>query len=244
VQRVQTYSGYRYWLSNQEVTTKREETAASKQTIDTSRFEGWYASLSFYPTNSKKFMDALTIAKDAPQFIEHKDASGRIYYQAAYSSKSEEYAAFYSLFSLAKDWKTAELTINGKKMDMKRITTILDCYATKLKNDENYCFGYDEGSQNPFGCHRIGLSPKQEPWWSYGNFDSKNIWHVDKKAIVGEIQTGTKICKFCPAFSDKKVQEVYESLPEEIDSDNNKNWYRSGYSIRPIPGKDPLSNEK
>lgn len=238
IQRVHSYSGYRYWLKNQDVAIRTDVTPPS--TIDTSIFGDWYVVLSFYPTNSKNFDEVLSIAKDAPQFLEKKDASARIFYQAVYSSKMEDFYDFAKLFKISKDWKSAELSINGTKLDMKLFAPIVECYETKLRSSQDYCFGNDESTDNPFGCHKLGLIQKNEPWWSYGNFDSKNIWHINKNAIMGEIKSGMKLCRFCPAFSEKKILEVYETIPLEIDSDNDKNWYRSGYSIRPIPGKDPL----
>lgn len=238
LQRVHAYSGYRYWLKNQDVHSHREEVPVMK--IDTSIFGDWYIALSFYPTNSKKFDEVLSIAKDAPQFLESKDVSAKTYYQAVYSAKQDDFLMFVKLFKLAKDWKSSELFVNATKVDIRLFAPIIECYETKLRSDEGYCFGSEENTENPFGCHKLGLTQKNEPWWTYGNFDSKNVWHTNKKAIFGEIKTGMKLCRFCPAFSEKKALDVYENIPLEIDSDNDKNWYRSGYSLRPMPGKDPL----
>lgn len=67
------------------------------------------------------------------------------------------------------------------------------------------------------------------PWWSFGYFDKKGIWHIDKTAIKQRLEEHAfPYNNICPVFNMDKVYEELEKLPNTIDPQKEKRFERDG----------------
>jgi len=67
-------------------------------------------------------------------------------------------------------------------------------------------------------------------WLEYGAFDSKGIWHFDKKRIEHDLQSGASENENCPAFDRSQVLETLDRLPDAVDPKTDSRWsYRTSY---------------
>ncbi|KOR24141.1 tetratricopeptide repeat protein [Clostridium sp. L74] len=197
------------------------------------KFPDWYISISFGKSTSKNFPQAVGLAKMAPQYIEN-EIEGKILYQAVYSHNPDEYLQFIKLYELVSKWKSCFIVINGQVVDRKIIGGLNYCYGDKCRSgNPDFCHGASYMTDNPFGCHRIQISRYNNPWWSFGIFDTSGIWHVDKEAILKRIIQYSQPYKLCPCFSLDKVKEALEKLPNSINPQTDENWERTGDNISP-----------
>lgn len=196
-----------------------------------SEFPEWYVCISFVKSTSKNYTQAIALAQMAPKYIE-QTIDGNILHQAIYSHKPDDYLAFINLYELINNWKSSFVAINGQLVDRKIIGGINYCYGDKCRSgNPEFCYGASQFTKNPFGCHRLQVSQYNHPWWSFGDFDNKGIWHVNKKEIHERIKENAKPYYQCPAFSLEKVKEAFNNLPDKINPDKEKEWVRMGNEI-------------
>ena len=198
-----------------------------------SEFPEWYVSISFGKSRSDNFPQALALAKMAPQYIEN-DIDGQTIYQAIYSAKPQEYLAFIKLYELVSNWKSCFVVINGQMVDRKIIGGLNYCYGDKCRSgNPEFCYGASFMTENPFGCHRIQISAYNNPWWTFGSFDRKGVWMVNKEAMLKRIIEYSEPYQLCPAFSLDRVLEALNNLPDKIDPRKDKGWVVIGNAIKP-----------
>lgn len=192
-----------------------------------SKFENknnWNISISFGKSSSSNYERAIFLAKESPNYSENGQDKN-IVHQATYSSSVNDYLAFIKLYQLIGNWRSCFVFINGELTDKKIVGKLNYCYGDKCRSGNcKFCYGASEYTQNPFGCHRLQISAYNHPWWSFGILDTKNIWHVDKKAILDRINQNYIPFKNCPSFSYERVLYVLDKLPETIDYRKDKNW--------------------
>jgi hypothetical protein len=227
----------RVWLAHQSTEPVREKLYTDEEfrILGTGELKEWYVAVIFGVSKSKKYQSAIEIISKAKIQIDGKMKDGKFKHKAIFTSEKESFSLFQELFEYVKDWKNTEFVINDKLIDMKSVGEITACFGVKmLAKKENYCFGTQSSHKNPFGCHKLRLNNGNEPWWSFGHFDSGDVWHIDKRELLAQLKNRAKDTQFCPAFSWKKVMEVYENLPDTIDTNENPNWIRSGYTLQPL----------
>ncbi|HDK7162141.1 TPA: hypothetical protein PTV34_003508 [Clostridium botulinum] len=195
------------------------------------KFPDWYVSISFGKSTSKNFPQAVALAKMSPQYIEN-EIEGKILHQAVYSHNPDEYLQFIKLYELVSKWKSCFVIINGQVIDRKIIGGLNYCYGDKCRSgNPDFCYGASYMTDNPFGCHRIQISRYNNPWWSFGIFDTSGIWYVDKEALLKRIIQYSQPYKLCPCFSLDKVKEALAKLPDTINPQTDEAWQRVGDSI-------------
>lgn len=119
-------------------------------------------------------------------------------------------------------------------MDRKIVGGLNYCYGDKCRSgNPNFCFGASYMTDNPFGCHRVQISAYNNPWWSFGGFDTKGIWHVDKEAMLKRITEYSEPYCLCPAFSLDRVVDGLKKLPDTINPKTDSDWVVIGETIRP-----------
>ncbi|MCI1903884.1 MAG: hypothetical protein LKJ03_07360 [Enterococcaceae bacterium] len=207
--------------------SKKQDSEPNKQISnpdDFSIYDQWNISIGFGKSSSKNFEKALYLAKNSDRFVEDTDDSGNNIYQAFYFAK--HYLDFQRLFKLVGSWKSTFVFINGETIDNKSLGKINICFGDKLKfNDPNFCYGASEWTSNPFGCHRLMLTPSQTPWWSFGSFDKKGNWIIDKQAIKEKINYKSVLFRKCPSFNQNRALLALELLPDKISKKDSNNWY-------------------
>ena len=201
-------------------------------------YPNWYISISFGESKSQSFAQAVALAQMAPQFIIN-NVEGKKLYQAIYSDKPNEYLHFIKLYELVSNWKSCFVVLNGKIMDRKIIGKLNYCYGDKCRSGKSdFCYGASEMTENPFGCHRLQISSYNNPWTSFGQYDTSGVFHIDKIAIKNRIMDYSTPYLDCPCFSMDKVLEVLDKLPNKINKTNN---YNSSYESK--MSLDELLNE-
>lgn len=201
-------------------------------------YPDWYISISFGESKSQSFAQAVALAQMAPQFIIN-NVEGKKLYQAIYSDKPSEYLQFIKLYELVSNWKSCFVVLNGKIMDRKIIGKLNYCYGDKCRSGKSdFCYGASEMTENPFGCHRLQISSYNNPWTSFGQYDTSGVFHIDKIAIKNRIMDYSTPYLDCPCFSMDKVLEALDKLPNKINKTNN---YNSSYDSK--MSLDELLNE-
>lgn len=201
-------------------------------------YPDWYISISFGESKSQSFAQAVALAQMAPQFIIN-NVEGKKLYQAIYSDKPSEYLQFIKLYELVSQWKSCFVILNGKIMDRKIIGKLNYCYGDKCRSGKSdFCYGASEMTENPFGCHRLQISSYNNPWTSFGQYDTSGVFHIDKIAIKNRIMDYSTPYLDCPCFSMDKVLEALDKLPNKINKANN---YNSSYESK--MSLDELLNE-
>lgn len=192
-------------------------------------YPDWYISISFGESKSQSFAQAVALAQMAPQFIIN-NVEGKNLYQAVYSDKPNEYLQFITLYELVSQWKSCFVILNGKVMDRKIIGKLNYCYGDKCRSGKsNFCYGASEMTENPFGCHRLQISSYNNPWTSFGQYDTSGIFHIDKSAIRNRIMNYSTPYLDCPCFSMNRVLEALDNLPNKISKTDN---YNSSYEAK------------
>lgn len=193
----------------------------------------WTISVSFGKSTSSNYNKAVFLAKHSTNYYEDSSEKN-IIHQATYTSEPSEYLSFIKLYELVGSWKSSFVFINGKFVDRKIVGKLNYCYGDKCRSgNDRFCYGASEYTINPFGCHRLQVSECNNPWWSFGIFDTNGIWHVDKNAILDRINHHYTPFKNCPSFSYEDVLERLEELPDTINPKIDKYWVRNGDSICP-----------
>ena len=225
-------------LKNELETTVENELPISVTNIspfdEADIYKRWNISISFGKSTSKNFSKALYLAKNSDRYVEDADDQGNSVYQAFFIEKN--FLEFMRLYKLIGNWKSTFVFINGEIIDNKSLGKINICYGDKLKfNDPNFCFGASEWTSNPFGCHRLMLTPSQTPWWSFGEFNVLGDWIVNKEEIIEKIKYKAKLFEKCPAFDIERVLKVVELLPDKISRKKDKEkWYFNDSGVMPL----------
>lgn len=192
-------------------------------------YPNWYISISFGESKSPSFAQAVALAQMAPQFIIN-NVEGKNLYQAIYSDKPSEYLQFIKLYELVSQWKSCFVILNGKVMDRKIISKLNYCYGDKCRSgNSDFCYGASEMTENPFGCHRLQISAYNNPWTSFGEYDTSGVFHIDKDSIRNRIMSYSTPYLDCPCFSMDRVLEALDKLPNKISKTNN---YNSSYETK------------
>lgn len=198
------------------------ENSLSKEIV----YPDWYISISFGESKSQSFAQAVALAQMAPQFIIN-NVEGKNLYQAIYSDKPNEYLQFIKLYELVSQWKSCFVILNGKVMDRKIISKLNYCYGDKCRSGKSdFCYGASEMTENPFGCHRLQISSYNNPWTSFGQYDTSGVFHIDKIAIKNRIMDYSAPYLDCPCFSMDNILEALDNLPNKI---SKTDYYNSSY---------------
>lgn len=226
------------WLKEQDTTPVIEKKWTEEEWVyhkeDESEFPGWYVAIIANESTSKKMEVMQSYQKQSKKYEEVYLKSGKKSHKWIFTDEKESFETFLVVFEKIKGWKNCKYVIRGEVKSQKQIAEYINCFGGKqISKKENYCFGINEQLENPFGCHKIGLTNGGEPWWMFGYFDSGNVWHVDKREILIRLQESKKTLNVCPAFNWDYIMEMYENLPEEIDTNVSEEWERQGYVIRP-----------
>jgi hypothetical protein len=110
----------------------------------------------------------------------------------------------------------------------------------KLQDSLHYCYqnGYKQTSfrstfcNGDWGCKQLNSLQKHHSpsrwdmsfhWYRYGKFEG-DIWKIDKGQILQILKTEAeiKLLAACPAFSNERIEEFVNQLPDEIEV--NESW--------------------
>lgn len=206
--------------------------ALATELVNNNLLDEWNISISFGKSTSSNYSRAVFLAKQAPIYDEVGEGK-EICHQAIYTSSEKDFLDFIKLYELVGNWKSAFVFVNGNLTNKRDVGDLKYCYGDKCRSgNRNFCFGASEFTLNPFGCHRLQVSLGNHPWWDFGYFKSKNIWKIDKEAILERFEAREKpYSDICPAFNRDRVLVELAKLPDFIDLSKDKRFVRSGDSI-------------
>lgn len=174
----------------------------------------WEISLSFGPSRSPAFHQAVYLWEHSPKHILLDEPT--TIYQCFFSSSPEDFLAYLQLYEIIKSWKTTSIILNGQLMDKKIMAPIHYCYGDKCRyRKKDFCFGASEYSKNPFGCHRLSIEAYRNPWYSFGYRDG-NRFVIDKQLLRKTIEENSTIYQLCPAFDLQKILQRLDALPSVL----------------------------
>ncbi|WP_407350083.1 hypothetical protein VNN41_06610 [Lactococcus garvieae] len=163
------------------------------------------------------------MAKKSNNYIETV-SDGKTIYQAFFSAAS--YSDFETLYKLIKDWKSTFVLLNGEIIDKKAMSKLNMCLGDKVRyKDPTFCFGASEYTANPFGCHRLMITPSQKPWWEYGFFNNRKEWIIDKQQLKEQILNKSSFYENCPYFRLEKSLAVVDMLPDKLTDRKDRNYF-------------------
>jgi hypothetical protein len=184
----------------------------------------WEISITFTKTSSRAFQQTLAIAKTSPKFTEHL-VDGAPLYRATFNATPEQFFAFEGLYAITSNWKSCLVFINREMVDRKVLHDIRWCYGEKCRSgNEDYCFGYNPWTANPFGCFRLQQKALVLSWWEYGKFDSGGVWWLDKERMIRKIKAFSVVYRFCPSFNLENMLAMVDRLPAVIDPAMEPDW--------------------
>lgn len=107
-----------------------------------------------------------------------------------------------------------------------------------LSNSDSQDSGFC--ARDCFGCRQLRSINRligsgcwdYQIWYRYGYFsDNARIWHVDRKAILGQLMYEAKesLMLYCPEFSPERLSESVYELPEQIVLDE---FWEVEYDVR------------
>ena len=168
--------------------------------------------ITFSKSSSKNFDRALFLAQDADNF-QINEHNNQTIYQATFSL--ENHLSFIALYELIGNWKSTFVFRNGKMIDRKVLGQVNYCYGDKLRShNDNFCFGASMFTENPFGCHRLLIHSGQRPWYEWKRGEDSRYVHIDKSAMMKQIDEKAATFILCPAFNYEKITSVLDNLPE------------------------------
>lgn len=183
----------------------------------------WQISISFRESKSSNFDTAIFLAKKSNNYIE-TISDGKTIYQAFFNADS--YADFETLYKLIKDWKSTFVLLNGEVIDKKAMSKLNMCLGDKVRyKDPTFCFGASEYTANPFGCHRLMITPSQKPWWEYGFFNNRREWVIDKQQLKEQILNKSFFYEKCPYFRLEKSLAIVDMLPDKLTERKDRNYF-------------------
>lgn len=215
-------------LSERSDFIKRIQESPSKsinppQRLSQPEYPEWQISISFRESKSNNFDTALFLAKKSNSYLETV-SDGKIIYQAYFDADS--YSDFEILYKLIKDWKSTFVLLNGEIIDKKAMSKLNICLGDKVRyKDPSFCFGASEYTTNPFGCHRLMITPSQRPWWEYGFFNNRKEWVIDKQKLKEQILNKSSFYGKCPYFNLKNSLAVVDLLPDKLTERNDRNYF-------------------
>ena len=153
----------------------------------------------------------------------------------------DKYSNLEKLYEITKYWKTTNLYLDDKPIniyEIKSITNILACSEGYYKSvvNENYCSGYH--SENEWGCKfltsiyngmpKYGLSYNDnfKYWFQFGKFISETKWEIDKNRIKDILEKESLMQKInnCKKFNLLEIFKEVDKLPNLIETKDSDEW--------------------
>jgi len=176
-------------------------------------------------SSSQTFEFAVEEARKHSSFMQLGEGKKAIY-RITYNQ--EEMEAATKLAEQMKGWRSRTIYIDGTKATWDSVFSFLWCYQKKQASykPEFYCFGYEnEWQYNIWGCIQSQLAFRNEEWFCWGKFiDNKGTWQFDRDRIHHELEKNLYPYRFCPAFDQSRLEEIFNAFPNEVNPNKDKDW--------------------
>lgn len=154
---------------------KRDSLNSTHPLEKTISLSEWHISIFFGKSRSKKYLQAIELAKIAPKYLE-TTVDGHFLHQSIYSENYSEFLSFIELYELVNNWKSCYITINGNLIDRKSIEKIIYCYRDKCRSENpDFCYNRNKLAKILSECHRLKICEHNNPLLSFGILDKNGI---------------------------------------------------------------------
>ncbi|SEH07357.1 hypothetical protein [Candidatus Venteria ishoeyi] len=171
----------------------------------------------------------LHLARSAPKYqeIAKSEQAGEHLWSFATWPQQKILDALPLATQLSKQSETQRgVYIEGVPQPWERCFAFLDCLQQRqcTYHPAEHCFGLNTDSPNIWGCQRAQLNwDKDASWLCDGQFESEQVFCLDKAKINHRLQTNLQNYHLCPFLQLKKIEQMLSQLPEKILIDQ-KNW--------------------
>ena len=216
--------------------------------------------ISFNKSGSQYFKNAIKLAQKIEGYREVIEGNLNKYFIQTQLdlNKIKQFNNIIDLIDLISNWKSLRILLNGKDIKPWNLKynaiEIKNCFLKREKVGDYYCYGINapDGEHINFGCRHIkGVNRvigsyrfyenENIPYWfQFGKLNiAKQTYVINKKDILKIIKVAniTALCKCCPFFSMKLVEEEVRILPSVIklkDSDDFEVKYSINEKEKPI----------
>lgn len=179
--------------------------------------------VSFGNSTSKKRDEAIEFVKKQPTYFTSGEGKEQIH-GAIFDVNEIE--TLYTILDLTSGWKSQRIEIDGKEVKSTELRSVLWCFREKNKQGASldYCKqGRYDGDKNNFSCRMVPLDIDRWTEYGYISTDSGD-WIFDKKELEEYKDSLLQNTSYCPLFDPKKVEKVFEKIPERINPIRDKDW--------------------
>ena len=209
----------------------------------------------FEQTSTRKFPQAVALAKTQPGFIQLMDERNILIYRNIY--QAHELLEFQALYPHIKHWKGAKLYLKGDAVTFDAIESGVRCYIeTRLVEQGRpisaTCAIFDPGQLDAFplsgclGCRRSEVSMAWQPapgaafpgWYMFGRLDRQNVYHLNHEDLENAVIGHLIEYQYCPLLNLDQVTALIRRLPERIDPRQDPEWqYQPSQPMEPQRGR-------
>jgi transitional endoplasmic reticulum ATPase len=204
----------------------------------------------FYKSSSQSYPKAIELAKIFDNFTQNNKTNEIKINKEEIIKKIDNLE---NISNIICAWKLTEMSLDDRKITKLEIPTIKEVircskYHHNSPDRKPYC-NKDDNNEG-WSCKLLTELIRHMPindwhykngkhWYNYGHFEN-NLWIIDKEAIKHELVSEAKrkmIPIFCPYFDEKNIANILNEFPDNIDTDNNKDWSAreidvdTGYSV-------------
>lgn len=185
--------------------------------------EGKQVTISFGYSTSKKREQAIEFAKSQPTYFTSGEGKEQIH-GAVFDVNDIE--TLYTMLDLTSGWKSQKIQIDGEVIKSTELRSTLWCFRQKNKQGASldYCRqGEREGEKNYFNCRMIHLDIDR--WTEYGYVSTESgDWVFNKEELDEYKNEVIRKMSSCPLFDPKKVEKIFEKIPDKINPARDKDW--------------------
>jgi hypothetical protein len=179
--------------------------------------------ISFGNSTSKKRVDAIEFVGKQPTYFTNGEGKEQVY-GAIFDVNDIE--NLFEMLDLTSGWKSQKIEVDGTEVKSTELRSVLWCFREKNKTgaSTDYCKENKyEYEKNNYECRMITLNIDKWTEYGYINTDSGD-WIFDKRKLEAYKNLTIENLNYCPLFNAKKVEKVFEKLPDTINPIKDKEW--------------------
>jgi len=204
--------------------------AATSPPADTRADRGWYLSVEYAESRSRKFNEVLKQARECERFQALIDESGRVIYRNLI--RRDRLPDFRSVFEALRDLNCSlRCTIEGQEFSIDEVSSLLLCALPRAQQPRCAEFTQLAGPSYCLGCDRYLLfTPGMEGdedgrfWWQFGEVDRTGVLVPDRKAMKDFLVDETYTNAFCPMADRNLAFSIIDRIPRAIDVHREFHW--------------------
>lgn len=204
--------------------------AVADCSADTRADRGWYLSVQYAESRSRKFSEVLKQARECERFQALIDESGRVVYRNLV--RRDRLPDFRPVFEALRALNCSlQCTIEGQEFSVDEVNSLLLCALPRAQQPRCTEFTQLAGPSYCLGCDRYLLfAPGTQGgedgrfWWEFGAVDRAGVLAPDRKAMKDFLVDGTYTNAFCPMADRNLAFSIVDRIPRAIDVRKEFHW--------------------